>query len=215
MVAHQWLVNAVAVADDNWMLRQQPERPTDHAQQIQEEPSVESSDEEDSSVEDSSVDNCDNSSASVMSDPFREEDLAEYGLTLEQHKAHIDAGLSCLGSQSTKRQYARLHDEFKEFSMAVFKDDAITVERALKFLQFQAHREIRVKKDNNSDEVVERAAKKHKTKRANKTNRTSTKKYAFKVEDYTKVMDHIQNDIVGVDPEKWVARNRLHSISKH
>ena len=92
------------------------------------------------------------------------------------------------------------------------KNEEITAEGALKFLQFQVHREIGVTKET-SDEAVERVATgkkgKCKSKRMKKTGNTKSTKHEFKIGDHTKVMDHIQKDIVGVEPKKWVAKNCL------
>ena len=200
MVAHQWLVEAVGAADQNWRLRQQPDSPQNVAEE----------------GEASSSECSDTSSCSDMSSSTDELDLANYGPTLEEHQAHVAMGLAHLGSTSTKEQYERKYQEYKEFAKVVFKDEEITVERTLKFLQFQAHREMRVAKQT-PDEAVEKAGKKrkYKSKRMKKSDKTKAAKYVFKKQDYIKVMDHIRKNVVGVEPENWVTKNRLNSIEKY
>ena len=161
MVAPQWLEEAVATADHCHVLREQPEQPD--------------SPQNDSIEEESSSESVDNSSCSEMSSsdkPYGPITLEDYGPTNAEHKTHVNSQLSHLGSQSTKKQYDRKLEEYKEFANVVFHDDEITVERALKFLQFQAHREMRVNNES-PDEAVERAAtgkRKRKSKRMKKSN---------------------------------------------
>ena len=205
MVAHQWLADAVEVADENWRLRQQPLSPQNEG------------DQEESSSECSDTSHCSEMSSNTEeATPDGSINLADYGPTFEEHQAHVAEGLDHLGAPTTKFQYQRLIDEYRDFSRVVFKDEAITVERSLKFLQFQAHREMRVNNDT-PDEALEKVGqkRKRKTKRMKKTNRTTSKRYVFKATDYTKVMDHIKNDITGVEPENWVVKNRLRSIEKY
>ena len=55
-----------------------------------------------------------------------------------------------------------------------------------------------------------------KTKKAQKTgNTTKGTKYVFNVDDYVKVMDHIQNDIVGLEPKNWDPTNQIKNVQKY
>ena len=40
-------------------------------------------------------------------------------------------------------------------------------------------------------------------------------KYVFNVDDYVKVMDHIQNDIVGLEPKNWDPTNQIKNVQKY
>ena len=65
------------------------------------------------------------------------------------------------------------------------------------------------------DPQEEGQSTKKKRKRSKKTNQGKAKKYKFHVDDYTKVMDHIANDIMGKPPEEWTTDNRLKSIENY
>ena len=69
------------------------------------------------------------------------QNLANYEPTMEEHRAHVAGQLAVYRSKSTQKQYERKYEEYCKFSMVVFGDTEITVDRSLKFLQFQAHRE--------------------------------------------------------------------------
>jgi len=165
MVAHQWLLDA--------------DRMSEHYQQLHQDP-VEAQDAHNREPEEV----CPESSKEEMGS---DDDLSEYGPSMEQHRAHVENQASQFGAGSTKQQYARKVEEYREFATVVFKDDSITVDRVLKFLQFQAHQELRTnteEKDRDKDcleQVMTRKRKRHK-----KTNATKTPKYKFKVEDYKK-----------------------------
>ena len=47
-----------------------------------------------------------------------------------------------------------------------------------------------------------------------KTDNMKAVKHEFEIRDCTKVMGHIQKDTVGVEPKKWVTKNRLGSTTK-
>ena len=99
--------------------------------------------------------------------------------------------------------------------MALFGDTEITVDRFLKFLQFQAHREKQVTEET-LDKALERCLNPQKQKRHKKTgNTTKGTKYVFNVDDYVKVMDHIQNDIVSLEPKNWDPTNRIKNVQKY
>ena len=151
-------------------------------------------------------------------------DLANYGPTTEEHRAHVRDQEAKAASESKVKQYKRKVEECVEFANAIYKDDAITVDRVFKFLQFQAHREQRNNAEPDDDpEVpeVETNEGEHPDHRPNKrqrrtktTKKGKARKYVFDVEDYKKVMDHIRTDIEGLAPEEWVPWNRLQSIEK-
>ena len=153
------------------------------------------------------------------------DDLSTYGPTAEEHRGHVrDLGAKT-GSSNTIQQYTRLVNEYKEFARVIFKDESFTVDNVLKFLQFQAHREHRnqaepdddpeepEEPEENGDQVQQ--PKKKRQRRNKKSTSTKTTKYKFNIEDYKKVMDHIKNDIEGIDPESWAPWNRLKSIDKY
>lgn len=155
-------------------------------------------------------------------------DLASYGPTTEELRAHVQEEAAKAGSDNTAKQYGRLVTEYKEFAQVIFHDDAITVDRVFKFLQFQAHREKRNNKEPDDEPEVpaleeesqekdpqEVSPPKKRQRRSKKTNSTRVVKYKFNVDDYKKVMDHIQNDIHGIDPKQWVHWNRVKSIDKY
>ena len=203
MVASPWLVNAHDAAEERLRLRQEQQQPP----RILPQPDCSS----DGECSDCSEEN---NSSDMSTNGFN---LSEYGPTIEEHRACIASQLDGLGSKSTKNQYGRKLEEYQEFSKTVFGDDEIAVDRVLKFLQFQAHREVRVKKDPQQEpiEAIVGQKRKRKSTRVKKTDNTKASKYVFKIEDYTKVMDHIQKDIAGLGPENWIIKNRLHSISKY
>ena len=119
MVAHRWLQQAVAVANENWRLQQQPKPPQNADNQ--EEHTV--AEERDSFSEHS--DNCSQSNMSVSD---TEEpaihgpvNLADCGPSVEQHIAHVADGLDHLGALSTRKQCERKWEECKEFAKVVLK----------------------------------------------------------------------------------------------
>ena len=69
------------------------------------------------------------------------QNLANYGPTMDKYIAFVARQLAVYRSKSTPKQYERKYEEHCKFSIAVFGDTKITVDRSLKFLQFQAHRE--------------------------------------------------------------------------
>ena len=170
------------------------------------------------------------------------EDLAGYGPSLQELGEHTRAQSKALGSKSTAKQYARLVEEYRQFSQRIFGDEEILVDRVFKFLLFQAHRSQRVQKgddgeelavvsddefarafgdgedrdgeDRDAEECVRRPKKKRR-KRMRKTTKGKATKYVFNVEDYKNVMDHIRDDIAGKDVSDWVHADRLKSIEKH
>ena len=154
-----------------------------------------------------------------------EEDLANYGPSLEEHSRHVRQFAQKSGSQSTKTQYGRKLQEYNEFSLALYGNTEITYERALKFLQFQAHRPMRIQREEDSQTPGERmaegdtpdgASKPGSRKRKfKKTNKLKSAKYVFNPQDYKDVMDHIQNEVMDADVNEWVRTNRLASIEKY
>lgn len=158
--------------------------------------------------------------------------LANYGPTMEEHEAHVLDIAAKSSSKSTRNQYGGKMREYYEFSTAIFGDTEITVERVIKFLQFQAHRPKRVGEEDPTDNNEERATdnfqaefgisrpdqgppRKKRKFRVKKTRTTGTKKYLFNISDYISVMDHIAQDIQGKDVDQWVHKNRLASIEKY
>ena len=152
-------------------------------------------------------------------------DLANYGPSLDQLESHTRAEAKKLGSKSTGYQYARKIEEYVDFSKVVFGDGALTVDRAFKFLQFQAHRPMRVVKDAGEDAFTEafgdgesngtHQSPQKKRKTLKKTGFRAASKYKFNAADYKKVMDHIQRDIIGTDGDDWKETDRLQSIEKY
>ena len=210
MDADQWLKDLNVEAEAAFQGRQ---RENSQANDLHESTSLsDSSSCSQSETEMSSVDDDDNL---PVHGPVN---ICDCGPTIEEHRAHVARGLDHLHSTSTRDQCARKFQEYKEFAREVMKNEEITVEGALKFLQFQAHREIRVTKET-PEEALEREAagqkRKRKSKRMKKTNNTKAAKCNFKIEDCIQVMDHIQKDVVGVEPENWVKKNRLGSVAKH
>ena len=157
------------------------------------------------------------------------DNLADYGPTLSEHEQHIRTISKKSGSQSTNRQYANMMHEYYEFAEAIFGSREITLEAVFKFLQFQAHRPLRVKEEDPPQGAMtfksefggaapEDDSSPRKRKRGThfkKTNRSNATKYVFKVEDYTSVMDHIMKDISGTEVTEWRQTNRLGSIEKY
>lgn len=85
--------------------------------------------------------------------------------------------------------------------IAVFENKAITEKKPLEFLQFKAQKEKQIS-EKFLDKVLERNINLKKSKSyiiiGNTTNST---KYVVNTDDFVKVMNHIQNDPVGVEPE--------------
>lgn len=187
--------------------------------------------------DDSSVSSTDSSESSVLEHSMdNETDLADYGPSMTALKKLVQDQHDLTGGQNTRQQYTPLYNEYKEFSLAIYKDEKIVVERLFKFLQFQAHREQRtgpalIEPDADDDlasqdkdiihdplhKIIMLELKKRSRKRKrNKSGKTRAKtKYHFQVDDYKKVMDHIQNDIIGKEVHQWVFHNRLKNVGKY
>jgi len=196
MVAFPWLVEA--------------DRTSEHYQQL---PGDRGNTQDDPNTDPEEV-VFDSSEAEEEEEMVLDDDLSEYGPSLEQHRAHVEEQAGHFGAGSTKRQHARKMEECREFATAVFRDDAITVDRVLKFLQFQAHRELRTQTEEKDKDPLENVVTR-KRKRQKKSDATRTPKYKFNIDDYKKVMDHIQNDVLGQEPENWISWNRQQSIEKY
>ena len=152
------------------------------------------------------------------------DDLANCGPSMEEHSRHVRQCAQKSGSQSTKNQYGRKLQEYDEFAMALYGNTQITYERTLKFLQFQAHRPMRIGAEDDPKTLEERIAeadatggssRRSRKRRYKKTNKGKSVKYVFDPQDYKQVMDHIQNDVMGTDVDDWVCTNRLASIEKY
>ena len=152
-------------------------------------------------------------------------DLANYGPTIEEHCQHVREFARKSGAKSTKAQYDRKMQEYNEFAIALYGDTEVTYDRAFKFLQFQAHRPMRIQREDDpksleqlmaeadsSTSSPQRPSRKRKYK---KTNKLKSVKYVFNPQDYKDVMDHIQRDVIGRDVDQWVRTNRLGSIDKY
>ena len=152
MVAHRWLLDAVANADSNAERRSMLQGGTEHGGDTFGDHSSDGDSDDTSSNNMSSDDHDDE-------EDFSQIDLANCGPSVEELRAHVNTVAAKSGSSSTQFQHQKLVDEHREFSMAVFKDEAITLDRAFRFLQFHAHREKRNIEvavnvnDNNADVV--------------------------------------------------------------
>ena len=207
MAADEWLLELDRNAEASARAREEARRRQD-AQE----------DAEAISDGDDSCFSCTNSSdeMSVVIDDDRP--LAEYGPSIDELEDFTRDQALKLGASSTAKQYGRKMEEYRDFAGAVFQDEAVTVDRVIRFLQFQAHRETRNMGDDPpelSAEAIEAAKSKKRKRRVKKGNGTKVSKYKFNVEQYKKVMDHIQNDIKGKDVKDWQSWNRLQSIEKY
>ena len=150
MVASQWLEEAVVYAEQKHLLCQQQRK-----QQLGE------ADKEADLSDKNSSDNeyliTDNSETATMSSERQlvPQNLANYGPTIDKHRAHEAGPLGKYRSKSTQKQYERKYKKYCKFSMAVFGDTKITVGRSLRFLQFQAHREKQITEET-FDKALER-----------------------------------------------------------
>ena len=95
------------------------------------------------------------------------QNLANYGPTIDKHRAHVAGQLGKYRSKSTQKQYERKYEEYCKFSMAVFGDTEITVDRSLQFLHFQAHKEKQITEET-LDKALERCLNPQKRKRHKK-----------------------------------------------
>ena len=136
MVTSQWLEEAVTYPEQQHLFCQQQRR--QHMREADEEADLS---DKNSSVTEYSI--TDNSETATMSSQRQivPQNLANYGPTIDKHIAYMAGQLGKYSSQSTQKQYERKYEEYCKFSMAVFGDTEITVDRSLKFLHFQAHRE--------------------------------------------------------------------------
>ena len=141
MVASQWLEEAVAYAEQQHLLHQQHRR--QHPGEADKKADL-----SDKNCSDTEYSITDNSETATMSSQRQlvPQNLANYGPTMEEQRAHVAGQLAVYRSKSTQKQYKRKYEEYCKFSMAVFGDTEITVDRSLKFLQFQAHRENELQK---------------------------------------------------------------------
>ena len=129
MVADQWLVDLDAHAEEAAWLRQQQNSHANDSHKA-------------ASLSDSSSGLQSNTEMSSFNeDPpvCGPMNIRDCWPSIEEHRAHVARRLNHLHSTSTRDQHARKHQEHKEFAREVVKNEEITVEGALKFLQFQAH----------------------------------------------------------------------------
>ena len=136
MVTSQWLEEAVTYPEQQHLFCQQQRR--QHMREADEEADL--SDKNSSVTEYSITDNSEIVTISSQKQLVLQ-NLANYEPTMEEHRAHVAGQLAVYRSKSTQKQYERKYEEYCKFSMVVFGDTEIIVDRSLKFLQFQAPRE--------------------------------------------------------------------------
>ena len=181
MAADEWLLELDRNAEASLRAREEARRRQDAQEEAE---AISEGDESRVSCTDSSDE------MSVVIDDDRP--LAEYGPSIEELEEFTRDQALKLGATSTAKQYGRKMEEYRDFAGAVFNDEAVTVDRAIKFLQFQAHRECRNTGDDPPEltaEALSASKTKKRKRRVKKGNGTKVSKYKFNVDDYKKVMD--------------------------